>query len=187
MNFPIGIQLTKLDTNRILNLKKHIDIINSLDEFWTRAKTEGGIQSARTSDIISLTAIKESKPVFKEIDDFVFSIFDESVKKYQRFYGINGLSDYGYDIIRYCEGQEYKPHCDQLLKYPGSERVVSGIIYVNDDYLGGEIEFTRLNFKIKPEAGTVLLFPSNFIYEHQSHVVSFGTKFAIVVFFRRTS
>ncbi|MEY4615078.1 MAG: Synechococcus phage, partial [Pseudomonadota bacterium] len=126
-------------------------------------------------------------PKLTEVDQYIFSIFDENVKKYQEAFDINGLADSGYDLLRYSEGEEYKIHCDQLIAHPGSDRVVSGLIYVNDDYSGGEIEFDRFNLKIKPEAGTVLLFPSNFIYTHQSHPVSAGVKFAVVVFFRRTS
>jgi predicted 2-oxoglutarate/Fe(II)-dependent dioxygenase YbiX len=54
------------------------------------------------------------------------------------------------------------------------------VLYLNDDYLGGEIEFPHYDVKIKPEAGTLVLFPSNYAYRHIAHEVTSGIKYALV-------
>jgi predicted 2-oxoglutarate/Fe(II)-dependent dioxygenase YbiX len=52
--------------------------------------------------------------------------------------------------------------------------------YVNDDYEGGEIFFRIQGVKVKPKAGDLFIFPSNFMYPHQAMPVQSGTKYSIV-------
>ena len=43
---------------------------------------------------------------------------------------------------------------------------MSVLIYLNDDYEGGEIVFPKQNFKIKPKSGMLIAFPGNRMYPH---------------------
>jgi predicted 2-oxoglutarate/Fe(II)-dependent dioxygenase YbiX len=63
-------------------------------------------------------------------------------------------------------------------------RVVSAILYLNDDYEGGHLEFPNFGIKIKPQAGMLILFPSNYAYTHAAHPVTKGTKYALVTWIR---
>lgn len=38
---------------------------------------------------------------------------------------------------------------------------LTAILYINDDYTGGEIDFIHDDVKIKPKAGSMVVFPSN--------------------------
>jgi hypothetical protein len=66
-------------------------------------------------------------------------------------------------IQRQYEGAELREHVDDhadpLIKY-------AVIMYINDDYLEGELFFRNLDFKIKPPAGSLLIFPSGEKYLH---------------------
>jgi len=61
------------------------------------------------------------------------------------------------NILRYEPGQEYRPHMDAL---PGAanQRVWTALLYLNDDYQGGETEFDLLGVKLKGQKGDALLF-----------------------------
>jgi hypothetical protein len=41
---------------------------------------------------------------------------------------------------------------------------LSTIMYVNDDYLGGEIVFDEYGYSYKPKSGELLIFPSYFVH-----------------------
>ncbi|UPT62809.1 MAG: 2OG-Fe(II) oxygenase [Hyphomonadaceae bacterium JAD_PAG50586_4] len=74
------------------------------------------------------------------------------------------------NVLRYEPGQEYKPHYDfirpwepEALGYAAElaemgQRAVTVLIYLNDDYEGGETVFPRLNLAFKGKAGDALIF-----------------------------
>jgi len=60
-------------------------------------------------------------------------------------------------ILRYRPGQEFKPHRDCLP--PGdNQRMFTMLVYLNEDYTGGETEFLKTGFKVKGSAGDAILF-----------------------------
>lgn len=86
-------------------------------------------------------------------------------------------------VLRYHQGQEYRPHLDAL---PGlaNQRVMTALVYLNDDYQGGETEFTHIHLKIKGRKGDVLVFRNTQadgspdpLSEHAGLPVMSGTKY----------
>lgn len=91
------------------------------------------------------------------------------------------------DLMRYREGGYYVKHADsQNMNGQNStwskviDRDLSMLIYLNDDFEGGELSFYRLNYQIRPRAGAVVLFPSDHRYLHQAETVKKGVRYAIV-------
>lgn len=60
-------------------------------------------------------------------------------------------------VLRYRPGEEYKPHSDAL---PGTanQRILTFLIYLNDDYDGGETVFVSSRLKVRGRAGDGILF-----------------------------
>lgn len=57
------------------------------------------------------------------------------------------------------------------------------VIYVNDDFTGGELNFPELGFRYKPEAGALIVFPSKPGYLHGVLPVGAGpTRYALPAF-----
>ena len=82
-----------------------------------------------------------------------------------------------YNFLKYQLGQEYKIHDDFSVI---NKRAISFLVYINDDYEGGHLEFPYLGLKIKPEKNSLIIFPSNFLFGHIAHPVTSGTKYAVV-------
>ena len=70
-------------------------------------------------------------------------------------------------ILHYAPGQEFKPHFDflepSLPGYAldlerGGQRAATFLIYLNDDYEGGETEFPKLEWRYKGRKGDALFF-----------------------------
>ncbi|HEX9954482.1 MAG TPA: 2OG-Fe(II) oxygenase [Allosphingosinicella sp.] len=60
-------------------------------------------------------------------------------------------------ILRYEAGQEYVPHVDAL-PAATNQRHLTALIYLNDDYAGGETSFTTLGIDVKGNIGDCLVF-----------------------------
>ena len=84
------------------------------------------------------------------------------------------------NFVKYEQGTHFSYHSDHAHHYVCT---ISTIAYYNDDYEGGELAFDKLNLKLKPASGDVVVFPSTFIYSHASLPVIEGTKFAAVTMF----
>ncbi|WP_375201210.1 2OG-Fe(II) oxygenase [Hyphococcus sp.] len=65
-------------------------------------------------------------------------------------------------VLYYAPGKEYRPHCDWLPQGPeldrGGQRAATALIYLNEDYLGGETHFLVPGLAFKGGAGDVLVF-----------------------------
>jgi len=86
------------------------------------------------------------------------------------------------NLLKYNKGGFYKKHNDSGYK---THRELSAIIFLNNDYEGGYLQFFEPNQKnlileIKPQLGKIVLWPSNFLYPHQVTPVIKGTRFTIV-------
>ena len=60
-------------------------------------------------------------------------------------------------VLRYRPGQEYRPHFDAIGD-SDNQRVLTFLLYLNDDYDGGETEFIATGLKVKGKKGDGLLF-----------------------------
>lgn len=165
----------------LAKLQKYIDLVCATTQLWQSSTTLGHLQNYRTSTSFNITHHKQREPWIAELDSFVFSLFHAATNDYQKDFHVRIANDEGYEVLRYGIGQGYKRHIDQGSFQFG--RVLSGLLYVNDDYSGGQLEFLKFNLTIQPIQGTIILFPSNFAYEHVAHPVTSGHKIAIVTFF----
>lgn len=115
------------------------------------------------------------------LDNELFKSAALAIKQYnEKFPEAMIESDSGYDLLRYQTGQFYKQHTDSFKAQP---RAVSCSFALNDDYEGGEWAFWDKEVKIKPKKGSVVMFPSNFMYPHEILPVTQGTRYSIITWF----
>ncbi len=67
------------------------------------------------------------------------------------------------------------PHTDSP-PMPTIEHI-SSVMYLNDNYVGGEIHFPNQGITIKPTAGSIVVFPSIPPFLHESKKIVSGTKY----------
>ena len=114
--------------------------------------------------------------IYKKMYDIVKKCVDD----YAKYWGINVTYYEAFNFVKYeGEGQEFKIHADHGPHY---NTTVSIVVYLNEDYDGGEIYFPRLDkLTYSPKIGDIAVFPSNYIYEHASLPIKSGTKYCIVI------
>lgn len=88
-------------------------------------------------------------------------------------------------FLYYNVGGKYDLHNDSEDFVNGNltrvcERDVSILIYLNEDYEGGELEFPDWGVTMKPKAGTLIAFPSYINFSHRVLPVTRGKRFSLV-------
>ena len=115
------------------------------------------------------------------LNNIFFEHCDPVEKDYMNHYGV--VCDWHdvYGVLKYGAGQFFSNHIDDHRDYP---RRVSTVYYLNDNYTGGEINFPRFNITFKPKANQMIVFPSNYMYNHSVSPVIEGERYAVVSWLR---
>lgn len=150
-------------------------------------------------------SISQSDPT-DEKNTYIYSTlqkaFDDVARDYAKAQGITDEPKLFpmYPIKKYMAGTFMGAHFDQQ---EGDGRLkVSFVMYLNDDYEGGEISFTlrdpsgpiqgptphsdfaladpsSYDFFVKPQAGSIIVFPPSPPYHHTAHLVKSGFKYMV--------
>jgi len=87
---------------------------------------------------------------------------------------------------KYPVGSYAAPHSDssELDGTPNSWQMnkYAAILYLNDDYEGGQIYFPQHNVDISPKAGSLLVFEGSHEYLHGVREITSGDRFTILAF-----
>jgi hypothetical protein len=131
-------------------------------------------------NLYSLGARDEQNAELIDMYEEIYNALKLCVDDYARYWGINVVYYEAFNFVKYeGVGQQFRIHADHG---PAYNTTVSVVIYLNDDYEGGELFFPRLdNLVYKPKFGDIAIFPSNYIYEHASMDMVNGTKYCIVI------
>lgn len=130
------------------------------------------------SDASDSQSLREDKDKLnKRINALVQNNIFDFIKKT----GLKVKEQEPWEIIRYSESQKLAWHCDNGDSHPC---LISFVIYLNDDYEGGDVEFKDFlpGRTIKPNAGSMLVFPSGLEYIHKVNPVESGVKYALISF-----
>jgi hypothetical protein len=173
------------DSKKIIQTIEDVTSDPTSGLFFKQAVTLGDVEQnkisnqARTNSDLYLSEQAHKNEEFRKIHNRFYETIFATSKAYKKLMNIEEEIYFteGFNLLKYKGGQEYTAHYDGGTS---SGRSISPILYLNDDYEGGELEFVNFNLKIKPEAGTLYLFPANYPYRHIAHPVTNGTKYAIV-------
>jgi hypothetical protein len=164
-------------------LKEIFDIINNVkEEEWFIEYTQNlkrfCLEKFGRDDVENL--VSEGKfEITQGWEDKNFNIKNTTLyrKLHSRLHDIIQISDNSLElsgfatIQRMQQGVELKSHTDQhtdpAIRY-------ATILYLNDDYVDGELVFKKNSLPIKPKPGSLIIFPGNDEFEHGVNFVGKG-------------
>jgi predicted 2-oxoglutarate/Fe(II)-dependent dioxygenase YbiX len=143
-----------------------------------QGKIDLNIRDVESADISNI--LEEVKDLYQNIVDYVinphygFKINDSEIPQ----------------LLVYGKGGHYNAHVDGVSKWKNpdgsiiwkksADRDLSTVIFLNDDFEGGEFVFPELRIRIRPEPGLLIAFPSSEYYLHKVEPVISGTRYAMV-------
>ncbi len=89
-------------------------------------------------------------------------------------------------IVRWESGMFMPPHADNAnpdgSAHVAPHRNFAGVVYLNDDYEGGELYFTDLNVAVRPRRGMLVSMTGGFRHEHGVLLVKKGKRLTMPFF-----
>lgn len=193
-------------TDVIEDPQKLIDAIESYgDASWNEWSACSGQHYVYGTD--KTISSSEYQNIEDTTNDYIYhtikTAFDSAIKDYAISQGITEEPKLFpmYPIKKYMSGTYMGAHFDQQ---EGDDRLkLSLVMYLNDDYEGGELSFSigspdgpmlhggpnpdfsiakdegAYTFYIKPKAGSIIIFPPSPPYHHTAHLVKSGFKYMI--------
>jgi hypothetical protein len=196
--------------NNFEQLMKTINEIDELNNYepwenWTASNDKKFIYGeTKTFDKNQIERLEDP---YKSKMMFIFDTIMESFYDVSKDFAIS-IADSDeprlfpvFNIKKYSPGIGMGAHFDQL---DGDETLrYSLVMYLNDDFEGGEISFklsdyknigefpspdldydialanNAIDFGLKPKAGSIIIFPSSAPYHHTAHIVKTGFKYMV--------
>lgn len=126
-------------------------------------------------------------PILDEIKELYGNIVHRIINP---FYGFKIRDSEMPQLLIYEPGGHYRAHYDAVSKWkcPDGQiiwkksinRDISTVLFLNDEFEGGDFVFPDLKIKIRPEPGLLIAFPSSQHYLHQVEPVISGIRIAMV-------
>ena len=135
---------------------------------------------------VSWSNVKQRKEIQDKLYDGLTKYFTElpkvaNARVHDWHCSWNGYSELRFN--KYDETTQMKLHCDHIHSMFDGQRKgipqLSLLGCLNDDYEGGELIFWD-DTKIELKGGSLLIFPSNFLYPHEVKPVTKGSRYSYV-------
>ena len=135
----------------------------------------------RKVDVIELSqrSVLERNPVVRRrLEQALYSAALQAVLRYESLFpACRIVEGQAFELLRYSTGGYYRKHTDSFKRVP---RSLSCSFALNDDFGGGGWSFFDGGYTLHPPKGSVVLFPSNFMFPHEILEVTSGVRYAVV-------
>lgn len=167
-------------TDEIFELEQFLSI-RECDEYLTRFASED-FEEAKVNidgEQVMFKGIRNNDRILF-LDDSLASELWLRVKEFipnkLANYRASGLNEM-FRVYKYSKGQRFKMHMDgSYVKNENEKSFYSFLIYLNDNFQGGETEFRNIG-KIQPKKGNALLFKHK--NRHEGKEVVSGVKYVL--------
>ena len=116
--------------------------------------------------------------------DVLSKTFKSAVDKYIKVHTrITPTAYTAFRLNHYAEGGFMKNHVDNIYRSHGQQYGyphLTSLLFLNDNYEGGEFVMLDDTYKAKVKQGSVIVFPSNFMYDHEVKKVTKGNRYSVM-------
>ena len=160
------------------------DSIMSEDWKWkasTYSSNKGEIENSSNRVVMDDCWITEKMKYWKPLLDTTKQVIKLYKARHScmKYFNPNRTTDFR--INKYSGGGFMSEHIDNIHHSHGQQYgypSASCLFFLNDDYEGGEIVIADIMYK--PEKGSAIIFPSNFMFPHFVDKVTKGERYSII-------
>jgi hypothetical protein len=171
--------------DNFLTIEECSDILNFVKKNpeWERTEGSQGFWDNRTlsNEFIYYNLDKD---MGKKLVDIRLKI----AKEIEKFFDINKIYSDHLSVCRWYPDIPLTPHIDDMTDSDGEDaewfrhREFGSVLYLNDDFDGGETYYPHHNKKIKPKAGMLVVHPGNESHRHGVEAAKGGIRYTLSSF-----
>ncbi|WP_299161325.1 2OG-Fe(II) oxygenase [uncultured Tenacibaculum sp.] len=154
------------------------DECNEYLELYKNIKFEEAKISIDGQQVMNKNIRNNDRHIFfnKKLAEKLWNNLKQFIPEKVGFYKALELNEM-FRVYKYSAGQRFKMHIDgSFRRNLNEESLYSFLIYLNDDFEGGETEFRKM-FTITPQQGTALVFKHRL--KHEGKEIMSGTKYVL--------
>lgn len=174
--------LTKEDCSYILSAI--VDIVeNQPDNEHLIGYSNDGNVNSKNAPFVFVNNLSDEK-----IHLILKDVNSRMTRTYEELYGRDQDLTYIYlgTINGMGVGKDMPVHADNIPSLAVNVDTPHGmILYINDDYEGGELYYPDLEIMVKPEAGSLVMHPGTVEYAHGVAPVTSGMRYATTAFTKK--
>lgn len=133
-------------------------------------------------DMLQLQPFMDINNATAKFNEVLWRCWSDYVTQYGHL-GIVPMYSIHHKVQKTPAGGGYHVWHDERIDMQHSQRVAVWMMYLNDDYEGGETEFLYQHQRIKPETGKMLIWPAGYTHAHRGGLVTQGTKYIVTGWF----
>ena len=115
--------------------------------------------------------------LINEFNQVFWSCYGEYAEEYASIKEYPKHAIHGIKLQRTKVGEGYHVWHHEVGSLGDTRRLFTFIVYLNDIEEGGETEFLYQHLRVKPEKGTVVIWPAGFTHTHRGNPPLCGTKY----------
>lgn len=104
-------------------------------------------------------------------------------------YKVSELWNDGFMVVKWFPGMSHDPHADNMIESWGNDeknvfryREFGAVLYLNDNFNGGETYYPQHNFFVKPKTGTLIIHPADNNHIHGVSEIKDKTRYTLASF-----
>lgn len=146
-----------------------------------KLSSDRSIEEGKTSFLLSQIKDIRVKQVLDNANKFVMQY---CIDNYAPSIGVKFIMNKWIrepEFIKWKPGGGLAPHIDGNERIAPPDLTIGCLIYLNDDYEGGEIYFPEYDYLVKPKKGDLIIFPCHFM--HEVKVVQNNCRYTLPLFY----
>lgn len=160
--------------------------IKDLDIILNYAKSTKGWEGSEfwKDRILSIQKINNEN---KEVSLLLFNLLMKQKEYISNSYNLNTMiySD-AFVLVKWLPGQEQSPHSDNMIDTPDhinhKHREYGSIVYLNNDFSGGETFYPQHNVSIVPKSRMLAVHPADDNHMHGVSKIENGIRYTVASF-----
>lgn len=168
------------------------DLIYIVNNLLSKEEIETLLLAARDLEIWKESEFRNKYTDIKKLQEKypeVYLLLEDITLRWKplvsKFFNVE-IKTYMNPMSKWPVGGSQKPHADKEWEdgSPAQENYydIGSVIYLNDDYEGGEIYFPDHNIDLRPKPGTAIAFPGDLFFMHGVKELSKTERYTIPIF-----